>query len=111
MISRLAPLNCYSEDAEGLGNGRWTLLCEGPTQVFKVARTHLIEHLDLVLIDTFEDVFVVERLEEGRFRLPARIVFPYIRAENRVQKVVIGTAVELAQGLKLLRAINLDKVV
>ena len=28
-----------------------------------------------------------------------------------MQEVVIGTAVELAQGLKLLRAIHLDKVV
>ena len=111
MLCRLTPLNCYSENAEGLGDGSWTLLGEGSTQVFEVARAHLIEHLNLILVDTFEDIFIIKRLEEGRFRLSARIVFPDIRAEHRVQKVVIGAAVELAKGLKLLRTIHLDKVV
>ena len=60
MLCRLAPLDCYSEDAKGLGDGGWALLGKGPTQVFKVARAHLIEHLDLVLVDAFQDVFVVE---------------------------------------------------
>ena len=111
MLCRLTPLNCYSEDTKGLSDGSWTLLGKGSAQVFKVALAHLIKHLDFILIDAFEDVFVVERLEERRFRLSSRIVFPNVRAEHRVQEVVIRTTVELTQGLKLLRAIHLHEVV
>ena len=70
MFCRLAPLDCYSEDAKGLSDGRRALLGERSAQVFEVARAHFIEHLYFFLVYTFEDVLVIERLEEGRFRLP-----------------------------------------
>ena len=108
MVCRLVPSDGDPEEAEDFGDCRGALLRERPRQVFKVAVTHVIKHFDLFAIDGLEDVLVVERLEEGGGRLAARVVRPDLRAEHRVQELVVGAAVELAQGLEVLRAVDFD---
>lgn len=82
------------------------MLRERSAHIFKVALTHVIEHLDFPFRDGLEDIFVVKRLEESGCRFASRVVSPQLRSEQRVQNVVVGAAVELAKSFKLLWAVH-----
>jgi len=60
VLSQVASFNVYAEDAKSFGDGSGDLFSERPAEVFKVARTHFVEHVYFFLLHSLQHVFVVE---------------------------------------------------
>ena len=79
----------------------WVIVEKWFAEVVEVLRCEFKEHLKLTLLDFLKYIFVIEWFVELWFSFTSWNICPILRANQRLQKVMMTTTIEPSQGFKL----------